>query len=64
MERSVCLGMPRMICTMHIVAHRWGCGGGEGVVGPLPGLLDSGALGAESAQFLLSSCGPFSALFT
>jgi hypothetical protein len=22
--------MPKVICTTHIVAHWWGCGGGEG----------------------------------
>jgi hypothetical protein len=33
-----------------------GCGGGEGgAVGPLPGLVDSGAWGAVVGQFLLSS---------
>jgi hypothetical protein len=36
--------------------NRWRCGGGEGgAVGPLPGLVDSGAWGAVVGQFLLSS---------
>ena len=30
MKRSVRRGMPRAICTTHVVAYRLGCGGGEG----------------------------------
>ncbi len=42
-----------------------GCDGGEGgAVGPLPGLVYSGAWGAVVGQFLLVSFGPFSSLFT
>jgi hypothetical protein len=48
LEKSVCRGMPQGICTTHIVAHRWGCGGGEGdAVRPLPGLVYSGAWGGR-----------------
>jgi hypothetical protein len=64
LEESVSRRMPRVICTMHIVAYRWRCGGREdGVVGPLPGLVWSGVWDRGWSVPAEQLC-PLSSLFT
>ena len=53
LEKSVCLGMPRVVCTTHIVTHRWGCGG-ERVVPS--GLCQDSYIVVRRVRWPVSSC--------